>query len=516
MKYFGKNCTECGRAMSKATRVYKGGRYCATCYKRWFIQKACVVCGKSMRAYRHDEKPVCFSCERIDRRCLRCNRLVPIAGKIVEGRPVCPSCVPHFKKPLPCPECGRHSSYLARDKAAGFDEPVCERCRRKNFKTCSICRKHRKVHCLTGDGKPLCKNCAETEGQSHVCSECGGEAQGLLHHLCESCQILKRVEKRYRLHRERLESTSGKGLLEEFHKWFVGRTLSPSSCRNFDRYIFFFEGIDRKILLKGQLLIQEVLVQEFTAEELRKATTPLNFLFETRDIVVDSELVERETEKRRIADLLVEMENAGFGRLGSEFFDWLQKRESPLAGKTVRVYLRSVLTFLQMAKIKNVHELSQDIVIKVLTRKSGLRASVTPFFNFLKEFYGLHLKSIKIKKSTNFQLEKKLIKSLQRVFERLTRGDIDIRERKALTAFALAKLYGLPLSHVLRIKRDDISHDEMKVLVGSEHVLLENRATAMIERLLSEADVTHGFLFEGRRAGSSLSVTSVTYWVGEF
>lgn len=509
-------CTECGRAMAKAKRVYKGGRYCPTCYKRWFVLKGCTQCGDNTRAHKHDTEPVCATCRKLDRVCIRCNRLTPVAGLLVEGKPVCPSCVPHFKEPKICPECGRSSLYLSRDAVLGFSEPVCERCRRGHHKTCSICRKYRPVDRLDENSRPICKKCSAQHRESHPCPECGKEATGPLYASCESCQIRKRLAKRFRLHLERLETGEGRKLFTEFSEWFSERPLLSKDCGRFDRNVDFFERIDREIFFgKAETLTHHELARVFTADQLRKAMTPIVFLFETRGISVDALVIEEATENRRIIKIINKAREVNFGAVIEKYHkSLLGHRASVLAPHTIRVYLRSALSFLEDSGVERLSDLSPDLVKVVLRRKPGLRASMGAFFFFLGVQYGLHLKPMKPRRNSARVVEKKMMDILRPVLLRLEHEIIGLAEKKALTAYVLSKLYGLPLNNVLMLRKRDLAPRNPVVLKAKGvSIFLNERLVNRLNIPQEELGVSKSFIFEGRVPGSPLSVGAVGYWV---
>lgn len=510
-----KICTECGRTMVIAKRVYKGGRYCPTCYKRWFIIKSCVLCGATTRAHKHDKAPKCATCQRIDRTCIRCHRLVSVAGLMVDGKPVCPSCVPHFKEPKICPECGRHSLFLARDAAAGYTEPVCEHCRREHYKTCSVCHKHRPTYQFDENGRPICKRCATVDRQPHSCPDCGTVTVGPPHALCENCQIRNRLVKRFRLHLERLESNAGKKLFTDFFKWFSERYLEPKSCGRLDRYAVFFERVDREVFLReGKKLSADNLAIVFTAEQLRKATTPLCFLGETLGVHLDTELVEKLTEERRINNILSKAKEGSYGPLLERFHETLLNREPCPRAHSIRIYLRTALTFLEDSQVGTINQLSQSMADKILNRKPGLRTSAGVFFSFLRSQYRMDLDSIKSKKTSALIAETKLNNILHFVLVRLKDRTCDIKERRSLVAFALSKLYGLPLKKVLLLQKNNlISGVPIKLKLDGEIIPMDDKLIKMLNIQPAEFGKSEDYIFEGRIRGYPLSVDAVRYWV---
>lgn len=447
---------------------------------------------------------------------MRCNRLVPRAGLLIDGGPVCPSCARYFRKPKPCPACGRVSVHLARDFSLGFSEKVCERCRRLEHRTCSICRKHRKVYQEDATGQAICKACVTRGYVFHPCPHCGRDAVGPDHALCEQCQIRNRLEKRFRLHLERLETTDGRSLFEEFFRWFAGRRIYPKSSTDLDRNADFFEKLDKKGFSLDKELSGALLLQVFDAEQMRRATISMQFLQETREIFIEEEVLAAAIEKRRIASVMEEARSSGHEELFEDFNQYLGEKKQPLSPRTVRVYLRSALSLLERTKCEHISELSQKKVRACLKRNPGLRASATAFLAYLRELHGLKFSSVAPREKSEVAKEDELIKSVKLMFRRLEDNPIGVSERKALTAFILSKLYGLPLGRVLTIKKHQLEFGPSTILAWDGQSIEIDPRVAKILSLIEPSGNSHkDYLFQGRLQGRPLSRTAVAYWTAK-
>ena len=127
---YGRHCDECGRDLVKAVRIHLEKEYCAACYKRTFVKAQCVTCQQSMRAHRHaSEEPVCDSCIRGKRTCMRCDKPVPQAAKLVGKRAVCNTCAPYFRERRHCANCGKLSFRVSASLSSGIEGQICDSCR---------------------------------------------------------------------------------------------------------------------------------------------------------------------------------------------------------------------------------------------------------------------------------------------------------------------------------------------------------------------------------------------------
>lgn len=181
-------CDECGRGIAKAHKIHKSHEYCDTCYPRVFPSVPCSQCGESARPHRNDpQPPVCTACEIAQRKCIRCEKSVPRAALVLDGKAVCPSCVPYFREPAACAHCDRKTTRLSSAPSHGITEKICESCRNKlTHATCGGCGKYRKVAQRSELGA-RCVRCVDNPEVEHACPDCGSAVHGAGKSRCRSC-----------------------------------------------------------------------------------------------------------------------------------------------------------------------------------------------------------------------------------------------------------------------------------------------------------------------------------------
>ena len=101
-----RDCDECSRKQVEIARVYRGHRYCRTCYTREFKHRTCPGCGETARLPREFPKADCRKCER-NRPCVRCGRKMARMGLRTPHGPACGPCAPYFREEEACEACGR-------------------------------------------------------------------------------------------------------------------------------------------------------------------------------------------------------------------------------------------------------------------------------------------------------------------------------------------------------------------------------------------------------------------------
>lgn len=184
-----KSCDQCGRAVEKFHRIYHGENYCTTCYYREFKPRQCSGCGQNARLHRKHSEALCQKCEIQGKPCIRCGKTEFSMGRRLPEGPICNVCSVHYREPKKCGYCGELSKYLSRDASLGFDDPACQKCRRKHFGTCAVCRRHR----VLDQGSKQCSKCNENSFIS--CENCHEPMPAGYGNSCETCALKHRLER---------------------------------------------------------------------------------------------------------------------------------------------------------------------------------------------------------------------------------------------------------------------------------------------------------------------------------
>ena len=118
-------CDECGRLVSKFSRIENGRHYCSTCYARCFKRGPCPGCGIASRLLASDPTAQCRKCAAT-RPCIRCHRSGRALGLMLPQGPVCNACYVYFREPQRCSVC---SQLVRKFSRSGPDQAVvCLQC----------------------------------------------------------------------------------------------------------------------------------------------------------------------------------------------------------------------------------------------------------------------------------------------------------------------------------------------------------------------------------------------------
>lgn len=505
------SCDNCGRPMQRAHRIHHGVSYCSICYPTNFPSRTCEVCGKSARSHKNNPSPVCRQCLQESRTCLRCGKLTPRADLRVGDRVACASCAPYYRPPRPCDTCGTLSSRLSR--AQGFSErgQMCEKCLRKTVKaTCSHCHKHRGMFFMTLAGAHLCKSCCEHGLPSHACPGCGETVGGVGLAPCLACSIKNSNFRRQAAVQPMLETPQAKQLHAEFTHWGNNTHRASKVATNASRYLEFIMRIDNA-LQRGQQLGQELLMQEFSTEELRRMGLLAQFLAEQGTLQLDSTARRQRSDLNLIQNKLQSSVGQSWGNALQGFNAAMDAQPKELNVRSRKAYLHAAISLLGDANVRRAEQLTQACVDGFIRKKPGLRASLGPFLTYLAQQHGLVLKTPR-KKAISPPSLLPQARAVRALMDALA-GGISEAARLALTAALLAKLLNADLEKILQLRHMDVIWPTGDCIRLDGQWLQLPEAVWPIVRALEAPPGTNGnsWAFPGRSFTDCLSTAAVNY-----
>lgn len=447
---YGRYCDDCGRLIVKAHRIFEGNEYCAICYPRVFVSKPCTHCSKPARVHRlSNEPPVCRACVRIGRLCVRCEKPIIKAGMISAGKPVCPSCVAHFKAAVPCSACGVLSTRLSAMPSAGIYEKVCDSCRTKGtHKTCSICRKHRKVVGFTNGEKPYCQACVPGASQSHQCPDCGVDVLGNGKAKCRSCLNRSQLFKEVDINELALTRDWAKALYRQFAQWLFDRQGgAPSLMKVFRSHQIFFERIDTQFFKLADLTAP-VLLQTFGTSVLRKHMLVTQFMRDALALKITQDEKTESAELERIRNKLLENRKCTWGKTLEQFAVWLESSGVPT--RTRRLYLATAESFCMFVKLAD-QPWSDGDIRRFLKSKPGLRANLFKFVGHCSRAYGWNVAVPPRDRShTMVNSVPKTIPYLQKQLQKVSNEGLDQVDQGTLGRI-IAKSFGFRIKVIMSL-----------------------------------------------------------------
>lgn len=409
-----KSCDECGRSVLKIHRVYKGHRYCTTCYARVFKQRVCPGCKALKRLPSNDPDAICSACES-SKPCVRCERIGLPVGRITAYGPVCNSCSPYFRAVEPCEGCGKPSSHLSRITRLGNNLRLCPQCQRSDYRTCPDCRRHRLLIAVGDDGKEICSACKE-RGEI-PCESCGKPMPGGRITRCEDCYWIETARKRLYIDQQTFSSPSMADAFGRFGEWLISKCSAKSAALSLSRYLSFFREIER---VWGTFPSYPVLVNHFKPEGLRRVRRPMRWLCEKNACLINPDIRESTSEENRIANMLATFPpSVVAGQALGSYENQLRVRQQK--GKTsvrsIRLALTPAVKLLLASNIAGKALPDQSTLDGYLVAYPGQQAAITGFINYLKSAFDLELTPrVDMRKATESRkkkLEEKLLRLLR-------------------------------------------------------------------------------------------------------
>jgi hypothetical protein len=431
-----RECFGCGRQIERAHKVYKQEHYCGTCYAREFKPKPCPQCGELARLPARHPDAICSNCQK-RQPCVRCGKVNYLIGLLSEYGPVCNACARYFSEPKPCSRCGVMSHHLSRVTRLGFDEPVCPRCARADHGCCQACGRSRRLR-VAPDGKRLCSKCLEHG--TITCPKCGKPMPAGRGDCCADCYWRQVYEQRLRFNLDALNS-SIQPHYQAFAGWLFERSGAHKASRYLDRYLTFFQMLERAWLI--ETTSYQPLVKEFGAEVLRRYQLAALWLKESREWTDDEATRLNDSEQRSINRLLQGISNPQACEVLVGYYEYLQSKfmREEMSLRSVRLALTPAKKLLVQTLTSKRSIPEQQDVAAYLSHSPGQKAALHGFIAYLNRSQNSQLsmalaQKTKHKSQAKAALEMRLTQMVQK-----PETDRRFQERWAITA--LSYFHGL-------------------------------------------------------------------------
>lgn len=378
-------CDECGRLVSKFSRIEKGRHYCSTCYARCFKQRPCPGCGIPNRLLVSDPAAHCRKCAAV-RPCIRCHRSGRALGLILPQGPVCNACYVYFREPQRCSVCSqlvRKYSRSVPDQAV-----VCLKCAGNDNKTCGVCRHHRRCTARS-DGTWICRKC-EREPYT-ICQGCQAPVEPGRNGRCEACYWQGRCKHKGEQLTEMFHLEPVRQAFASYMGWALRHTDAERLCLALTRHVEFFITLDQH---PNAVWDEAFVLRVFGTGKLRKYELPTRWLQEQQALVLLPEAKQANAEIQTSRKLLQSLPAGSVaGAVLQAFFDELHARveAEKIKPRSMRMALRPAVSLLRAASPECAAMPDQAALNDMLRRAPGQRAAVSTFLEFLKTRYSIEL-----------------------------------------------------------------------------------------------------------------------------
>lgn len=379
-------CDECGKKMDSVRRIYKGARFCLSCYRREFKRAKCFKCGEVARVYVRDPEAFCKTCERKKGYpCYRCGKQDYEIGLQTEYGPVCKSCAVYFREPKVCAWCNTPSQRISKYLKYGIKERICQTCASRELKgTCQRCHRSRFL-IETSDGDKICKTCADKGNV--ICPQCGDVyPAGFGNTRCPDCYFKDLLFRKVEINVKGFSSDEIPKLFREYGGWLLKTYGSNKASVVVNRHYKFFQNLD---VIWQEVPPYDTLLAHYNPEGLRHYRTPMRFLTETGYIQVDTDVKERASLLLQIGRMMGSFSaskkiNSVLNQYHARLILLAQKDDLSL--RSVKSYLKAAIGLLERVGSWPVE---QSHVDAYLSKVPGQRASLAKFVGYLREDCGM-------------------------------------------------------------------------------------------------------------------------------
>ena len=455
-------CDDCGARNVRITRVYKGTRYCPTCYKRMFKRRMCAGCGNFARLPVRFPEAVCRTCER-RRPCVRCGRISDSIGKLTPYGPACKPCAPYFREPEPCEACGEPSIRLSRKASLGHDLRVCEQCARSDHKTCEACRHHRPLT-ESPDGRMLCATCLE-KGDI-PCPKCRQPMPAGCGEKCWDCYWTEVAVKRIQMDQAAFRVPGMAKRFTDFGDWLIQHVGEHKAALTIHKYLAFFLDIEHEW---HDIPNYEALLGHFSAAGLRRSLLPMRWMEETGLVTPDAAAREADSDRRRIEASLAKLPEGSRIRMILEGYrQYLMQRVATgtTTLRSVRLALSPAASLLAFADDMDCMPPDRKALDGFLHQAPGQRAALAGFVKYLREEQGADIALLKRDSGRAYRNRRKKLEA--EMLALMREGVTDWKRGRRWLGVALAYFHDLPVKTGQNVRDGDITADEsgMTVRVG--------------------------------------------------
>lgn len=447
-------CDECGKTVARIWRIYKGHKYCGTCYARVFKRSICPKCGNFARLPKNDNEAICQKCQ-VAKPCARCGKTDYATGKITSYGPVCNSCASYFREAEPCEICGKPSKRLSRIFRLGHDHRVCPSCARADHGICEACHRHRLLGQVK-DGRMLCKACNE-KGEV-PCPECGQHMPAGRGKQCEACYWRGLLEKRVVMDCAMFSAPAMAEHFRVFGEWLGKKVGCHKTAITLHRYFPFFLDIEKQWKTIPEYT---VLLKHFGTLRLRRALLPMRWMQEVGLVVPDAEAKEEDSDQRRIADTLDKVgkdtrERAILDGYCNGLMADLKDEKTTL--RSIRLAMTPAAVLLLKGREMGITPPDQKVLDAYLEKTPGQRAAVSGFVCYLRD---RHEVEIILPKAKSGQAQANRKKRLEAEMLALMReGGKGNELRRQWLSVALTYFHGLPMKVGKMLVDESIKKDE--------------------------------------------------------
>lgn len=429
------------------------------------------------------------------------------AGRVVDGKPVCPTCGNRLRPKVACEACGKPTARPRRE--AGGHALICEGClNRGTHATCSLCRKHRKVAARDAEGRPSCAGCATDSPATHACPDCPATVPGRGTAPCVACSLKRLIARRLAAHANTVRPAWARSMYDAFRDWDGLPRDQYGVVRQAAAYAQFFAVVGAGCAGPGEVT-QERLLELFGNEGLRRAITVVRFLVTNLSLSWSAAVPSDTAEGRRIEAVMAACDGRPWAADLRAYRRHLTESEPPLTLKTVRTYLTAAAGLLAMAKVGRASDLGERHARIYLLRKGGHRANLARFAAWLPATGGQALQVHRRRLRNLRQLERTTLREARRLLEALGAAT-DMRRGRALLAAAISRVFRVPLTRVLMLTQGDVfvkPDGGVALWPSTLMVALPPTMAASFRRFAAKVDL----VFPGRNTAQPLSVAAVRH-----
>jgi hypothetical protein len=260
---------------------------------------------------------------------------------------------------------------------------------------------------------------------------------------CEACYWRGVHRRRVRLDQAAFASQRFVALFTEFGAWLESHAGAQRAALAVHRYLPFFTEIEKRW---NDVPAYPLLLEHFGAEGLRRVRLPMRWLAESRQVTVDANVREEDSENRRICALVASVPAGTVCSVALSAYKGMLEVKLATGKSTMRsmrLALRPAVSLLLSADSSG-HTLPDQAALDCYLRVApGQLGALGGFIRYLNDRHALHLHAVADKKRVAEGRRQKLEASLMALAQA---ADGSREFLSKWISVGLAYFHGLPMS----------------------------------------------------------------------
>lgn len=327
--------------------------------------------------------------------------------------------------------------------SVGIQDKLCDSCRKKiNHRTCSVCRKYRKVVGITDGGKSYCESCVPGREMVHSCPDCHVELPGAGKGRCRSCLNRNQLVQEAAMQAAAMTHDWMRRHCKGFAEWLWRRhSENPGLTATYRQHRPMLERLDASFTRECDLSAAALLTALGTAT-LRRHLLVTQYLQDALNLSISPKDKAEAADLDRIRTKLLGSKGASWSEVLHRYAAWLENEG--VAIRTRRLYVSTAESFCSAVGVGDA-PWKMEQARKFVRAHPGSIANLSKFYRYCNRVEGWDVAMPKLNDSAKRTRVPATVSSLKKLLHRISEAGIVETDRETLCR-VMAKSLGLRMA----------------------------------------------------------------------